>query len=332
MNNLPKGVSIKNKKYSLRFREDGKNKRVILCPVTSSTAQVWTAYENFLKGDVFTVNKMFEGYTNSSRFKSPDPKKRLAVRTQEDYHACIAMLAPVFGKMRASAVTTSQIQRYIDNRKAERRANYERTVFSNAYKWARSRKDEIKSNPAEHTQPYKMIDRDRYITHNEFAEIIRLALPVVKVAAIISYCCASRISDVLALKWSDITGEGIFIAQGKTNKKQTKLWNDDLRKAVNDAKNTGGISSAVHVITNRSGNKYTRKGFQSLWTNTFVKANVKGATFHDIKAKSISDYEGDKRYFSGHQSTAQMERYNRTPDKVEALAVPVAFTNKRVKK
>ena len=42
-------------------------------------------------------------------------------------------------------------------------------------------------------------------------------------------------------------------------------------------------------------------------------------SLHDLKAKGISDYEGDKQYFSGHKTKAMAERYNRTPDNVEVL-------------
>ena len=42
-------------------------------------------------------------------------------------------------------------------------------------------------------------------------------------------------------------------------------------------------------------------------------------TFHDLKAKGISDFEGDKQALSGHKSRLQMERYNRTPDRVEVI-------------
>lgn len=40
---------------------------------------------------------------------------------------------------------------------------------------------------------------------------------------------------------------------------------------------------------------------------------------HDLKAKGISDYEGDKQHFSGHASKSMMERYNRTADVVEIV-------------
>ena len=34
-------------------------------------------------------------------------------------------------------------------------------------------------------------------------------------------------------------------------------------------------------------------------------------TFHDIKAKAISDYEGNKQEFSGHKTAAQVAIYDR---------------------
>ena len=34
-------------------------------------------------------------------------------------------------------------------------------------------------------------------------------------------------------------------------------------------------------------------------------------TFHDIKAKAISDYEGNKQEFSGHKTQSQVAIYDR---------------------
>tara|TARA_B110000444_G_scaffold117435_1_gene110495 strand:+ start:856 stop:1011 length:156 start_codon:yes stop_codon:yes gene_type:complete len=42
-------------------------------------------------------------------------------------------------------------------------------------------------------------------------------------------------------------------------------------------------------------------------------------TFHDLKAKAISDFQGDKQEFSGHKSRLQMEKYNRTADNVRVI-------------
>lgn len=42
-------------------------------------------------------------------------------------------------------------------------------------------------------------------------------------------------------------------------------------------------------------------------------------TFHDLKAKGITDFEGDKQAFSGHKTCAQMETYNRGIDVVDIV-------------
>ena len=43
------------------------------------------------------------------------------------------------------------------------------------------------------------------------------------------------------------------------------------------------------------------------------------STFHDIKAKSISDYEkGDEQEFSRHTTKSQMENYNRETSIVDS--------------
>ncbi len=85
------------------------------------------------------------------------------------------------------------------------------------------------------------------------------------------------------------------------------------------AKKLPGVASAVYVVSTRSGTKYTKDGFQCMWKKAKSKAKIMDVIFHDIKAKSISDYDGDKQLFSGHKSRSQMERYNRSPDEVESL-------------
>lgn len=61
------------------------------------------------------------------------------------------------------------------------------------------------------------------------------------------------------------------------------------------------------------------RGFSHLWEDARRKASVKlgyvlDCTFHDLKAKGISDYEGssrDKQLFSGHKTESQVLIYDR---------------------
>jgi hypothetical protein len=73
------------------------------------------------------------------------------------------------------------------------------------------------------------------------------------------------------------------------------------------------------VLQNKSGGKLIQKTFNSYWLNTKRKAEEKlggkiNCTFHDIKAKAISDYDGatkDKQLFSGHKTEVQVNTYDR---------------------
>ena len=118
----------------------------------------------------------------------------------------------------------------------------------------------------------------------------------------IAYLCAARQSDVLSLKWDQIQERGVFIKQGKTGKEQLKLFSPRLLAAIEQAR-AQPISSVKWVICNENGNRYTRDGFNTNWIrvrNATIKAGAlsESFTFHDLKAKGISDYaQGDKQEF-----------------------------------
>lgn len=138
----------------------------------------------------------------------------------------------------------------------------------------------------------------------------------------IAYLCASRQGDVLSLTEGQILDPGIFIAQGKTSAKQIKAWTERLRASVTNARNLPmkpGISS-MYLIHQATGGRYTRDVFNSRWqqakedsATSFPHLNV-DFTFHDLKAKGISDLEGTlavKQAISGHMTISQTARYDR---------------------
>ncbi len=176
----------------------------------------------------------------------------------------------------------------------------------------------VRRNPCRGVRQYKEVARDRYITDVEYEAIYQHACPVVRAAMEISYLCAARQGDVLALKKSQILEEGIFIQQGKTGKKQIKAWTPALMKAVRECDEAFGNNS-IFVIHQKNGNRFSRNAFNSRWYKVREKAREATEfpldfTFHDLKAKGISDYEGtlkEKQYFSGHKSERQVSTYDR---------------------
>lgn len=261
------------------------------------------------------------------KYKESDGWQRLAESTRKDYLGAWAKLEPVFGHVAPRTVKAHHIRTYMDKRTSKKRANVERILLRNIFNWA-IEYNHVDENPCDRVRPYPMKARERYVTDAEYQEVYDKAPDVLKVFMELSYICAARGQDVRTLRVQgdvekDVSGiveEGLYIRQGKTGKKQIKLWNNRLRAAVNMAKRVRGEKLAksgvasMYLIPASSGKCYTAGGLKSLWRD--YKTDF---TFHDLKAKGISDFEGDKQGFSGHADRRQMERYNRTPDKTSVI-------------
>ncbi len=124
------------------------------------------------------------------------------------------------------------------------------------------------------------------------------------------------------MKKSQFMDEGILIKQSKTSVAQIKAWSPRLEGVIKSASSlplNKGMST-IYVIHQPAGSKYTRDGFNSRWMK--AKQDAKETfpdidfdfTFHDLKAKGISDLSGsiyEKQAISGHKNVEQTARYNR---------------------
>lgn len=185
-----------------------------------------------------------------------------------------------------------------------------------------TRRKQNEVNPCKGVRQFREDARERYITDEEYAALYSVAPPVVQIAMELAYLCLARQGDVLALQKSQILPEGIFIRQGKTAAKQIKAWSDRLAAATEMAKTLPlktGVSG-VYVLQQQNGRRYTRDGFNSRWQQARDEAQAKHPhllfdfTFHDLKAKGVSDLEGslqEKQQISGHKTITQTARYDR---------------------
>lgn len=285
-----------------------------LAPLAARPAVVIRRYDeevaraNQTKG---SVAALLEEFFDSLEFKS------LASGTQRQYQKNSKTIIAVFGKMTASAVKTQQVRQFMDKRgeSAQTTANRELALFSRVYSWAYER-GKVPLNPCKGVRRFTEKPRDRYITDDEYYAVLAQAPDRLRAIIEIAYCCAARISDVLKLQREDIREEGIYIKQGKTGKEQIKAWTPRLRSAYEVAKGIG-LQSTTHVLTTSKGGPIAYNTFRKWWTTAKTKAEDANPdiafdfTFHDIKAKSISDWEGDKQKFSGHKTQGQVAVYDR---------------------
>lgn len=173
---------------------------------------------------------------------------------------------------------------------------------------------------------------ERYITDAEYQSVYLKACPVVRAAMEISYICMARIGDVIKLEASQLTNDGIFIRQGKTGKKQIKRWGNRLRQAIKTANEINPKIASMFVIHQSNGSSYTYSGFRKRWdaakAAALSEAKKKNPsvlfdfTFHDIKAKGISDFEGtvaEKQTSAGHKTQRQTSTYDRRIQVVDTV-------------
>lgn len=253
-------------------------------------------------------------------FESAD-FQQLSDNTKKDYKKYSRKVALVFGMVDPDLIKPQHIRMYMDKRgvKAQVQANREKTFLSRVYRWGYER-GKVKSNPCTGVKSFKEEPRTRYIEDWEYQAVYEHAPLHTQIAMEISYLCAARKADVINLTWNQIREDGIFIQQGKTGKKQIKAWTPRLKDAVKRAKRLGKDNILSRwVICQSNGKKYTDRGFDDGWLDAREKARQQfdapmDFTFHDIKAKGISDYEGstrDKQIFSGHKTESQVSIYDR---------------------
>ncbi|OTA14640.1 integrase [Xenorhabdus vietnamensis] len=295
------------------------SRTIRLCEFSATQAEVWVAYEKLIadqKNDE-TLNGLIKAF-----FLSPD-FSALATETKKDYRKYAGKLLPVFGNMLPDNIKPEHIRKYMDKRglKAKTQPNREKNFLSRVYGWGYER-GIVRSNPCKGVRQFKEIPRDRYITDDEYNAIYSVAPPVVQVAMELAYLCCARQADVLALTYAQVREDGIFIRQGKTGVAQIKAWTERLDNVVAMSKMLpldNGVSS-IYVLHQRKGSKYTRDGFNSRWKKARATAIEKfpkldfNFTFHDLKAKGVSDLEGplsEKQKITGHKNITQTARYDR---------------------
>ncbi|MEL4014352.1 tyrosine-type recombinase/integrase [Dryocola clanedunensis] len=320
---------VTKNKYSYVWKPKGTKKSVTLGRINeTSIAKLWQRYEQEKanRHDVMTFARIWGMFVESPTFTE------LAPRTQKDYHQHQRQLLAVFGKMRADDIKIEQVRIFMDKRglSSKNQANQEVASMSRVFGWSYER-GYVKGNPCKGIRKFTLVDRDVYIPDEDYVAIYECAPVEIQVAMEISYLCAAREGDVLDVLLSDIRDEGLFIEQNKTGKKQIKQWSPRLRTAVDLAtQKLVNRSAAGYLIPGPSGGKMNKKTFNTWWNKAKKAAALKigrpvPGTFHDIKAKAISDYEGstrDKQLFSGHKTESQVNTYDRKVKISPTLDVP----------
>lgn len=270
-------------------------------------------------GDVRTMNDLIDDYFTSKEFGRKKP------RTKRDNETEAAKLRAVFGRMLPDEITTPDVQEYIRLRGAPVRAAREISLLSTILEHG-IRLGALTDNPCAHAKKPTTGKRQRYVTDGEYLAVRDLASPLIRCAMDLALLTGLRRGDLLSLKLSDLKEDGICITQGKNDKPLIIAWDDDLRLAIQAARQLKRRAiSGLYVLCNRRGERYSDSGFSAMWQRTMdkaVKAGIPRFTFHDLRAKSGSDEKelaaASERLGHGSQAITR-QVYRRKPAIVAPL-------------
>ncbi len=309
-----------------------------LCGLNEPSSSVWLAYEKLddkTGQERDTFERLLLDYYNSQDFQI---KK---VSTRNSYFDYKKDLLATFGAMPAKSIQPLHVRSFMDskgNKSGPVQANRHKSALQVVMGWGYERGRVIK-NPCIGIKKFKEIPRDVYVTDEEYQAILDSACPIIYAAAELAYLTMSRLKDVIELKKSALIKEGVMIKQSKTGVEQINTWGIRLKTAVEMCDKHFKNNDSVYVIHQKNGDPYSKGGLRTRWTNTKKRARDEtnlplAFTFHDLKAKGISDFDGsldEKREAAGHTNMKQTNDYNRKPTVVDTVESK-ADTKKKEKK
>lgn len=327
---MPTGVTPGKSSYVYRYYVEGQRKEIPLCPLDSPRSTVLKRYEDFRAVGAVAANDtlkwLCDQYLQSEQFRSRKPN------TQRDYRLCYEQVvnAPLrngskFGDVKFAAVTPGAVRKYMDRRAdAPIRANREKSFISLVYSWACER-DIAKHNPGKGVRRFKETGSTVYVDQSAYDFVYEQAKEspwYIRPAMEIAYLCRMRSIEVFDLRRSDVLEDGLDTRRTKGSKDAVTLWSPRLRAAVDVCKAQQTGVASQYLFADRRGQQITLEAFRTAWGRLMRRAVKEGLsqrfTFHDLKARGVSNVDGDKQAASGHKSAAMVARYDRKKKRVEA--------------
>lgn len=304
---------------------------ITLAPLGVPMSEVWAAYERQQAQPPIDLAWLLTSYRDSQQFRQHNDGRSKSIDTVREQTRQIDFIlryprggGKVFGSAPLKSITPGVMRKYLDARSVTGSpvaGNREITLISTAWNWALER-DLIKwPNPCKVVRRNTEHARTRYVTDEEYTMGYRIAAdgPAwAQPAMEIAYLCRMRGGEVRRALKTDITPEGFQTRRLKGSRDALTEWSDRLRHAIQSALETSG--NTIYLLADREGKPIGKWAWNSYWQRWQKKLEQQGVipfTFHDLKAKGVSDFEGDKQAASGHRTLAQVATYDRSKKRVK---------------
>lgn len=301
---LPKHMHYKHGAYYYVIRFSGKVKWSRLSDDYGEALRLWAEIEGGKTAKEWTIAQAIGHYLSVS-------KGRLKPSTIEGYEASAKHLLPVFGHMALSELKKSHVYSYVVKR-GNIAGNRERALLSATYAHLSLAGIYEGSNPAAALQ-YRNAEapRQRYVTDEELAALVAASGQRMQLLVRFAYLTGIRQGDILAMRLTAATSDGIAYRDGKTGKNHLIAWSDELRAIWKKA--AGMRVGDVPLFLARDGAAYTSSGFKASWRRVKLRAGLADIRFHDLRRKSGSDAddEAHAQALLGHADPKVTRRHYR---------------------
>lgn len=245
-----------------------------------------------------------------------DTYAALSDNTRKMYKSVSKQLKSVFGEFTAADLKPHHIAQWQDGSKSKVMANTGKSILTTVLNIA-IRRGLIERNPAKEVENLTTQRRKRYITDAEYIAIREKANPVLRAAMDISYVTGARIGDVLAIRLSHISPDGLLVRQGKTDKLQMFKRNAALDLVLENAKSIKRPVGSLFLLCTMRGQQYDYQQLNLWWVKAREDSGIEDVHFHDIRGKSATDAKRaglDYQALLGHTTKAMSDSYIKLED------------------
>lgn len=258
-------------------------------------------------------------------YEKRQEKGDMTMRSLRQYRMARETIDTAFADFSPAQVKPHHIAQFLDFYYEDRQAMGNtslvvlRAIFDKGTRWG-----ECEYNPAKQIARFKKNKRTRYIKDDELVAIRKVLTHWMRVIVDMCYLTGQRIGDVLHIRQSDITDDGIYFEQQKTKKRLLVESSPELTALIREARGSSKVVG-IYLFSKTATKPRHYSSVRRHWVNACEAVNVEDAVLHDIRAKAATDADAqgkDAQALMGHATPAMTENYLRLlrTDRVQSPA------------
>lgn len=230
-------------------------------------------------------------------------QRGIAQRTHDDYKSDVEMLKTFFEDMLPPKVEPHHVGKYLEMGALGGRpvrANREKACLSAAFTWMMLQPDSgVKVNPCLGVKRNPEFKRERYVEHDEYHAVCKIAVRQVRGFMALVYRTLQRPEDIITWTPADIINKRepdgsirrvIRNDQGKTGKIVDIAVTPDIDAILRDLRMEGAVTGpGMTLIHKMDGHAYTYDGICGMLRRYIRKLKLESFGFYDLKGKGATD-------------------------------------------